>query len=433
MKARVTLILALLLLVVLSAACTSPRSTISPVSEATTVDVAALADSVAAQVQAQLPKQTSEIDPAILSAAIKAELEKVVPAVAAEKLQQMVDEAVQARLAQQGSVSTVSQPNLVGDAADLQTTLESLYQRANPSVVYIITSQGSGSGFVYDNDGHIVTNRHVVAGSNQFEVVFASGDRQAAELVGADADSDMAVLKVDTLPNGVQPLPLAQADAIGVGQFVVAIGNPFGEQGSMTLGVVSGLGRSLRSQRGLTNSGTAYSLPSVIQTDAPINPGNSGGPLLNLAGEVVGINSAIASATGVGSGVGFAIPVVAVHQIVPDLISQGGHNYSYLGVSFDDEISLRDQSLYGIDQTQGAYVISISPGGPADQAGLRQADPNTGRGGDLVVAIDSQPVGDFGDLNSYLVFHTQPGQQIELSVLRNGELISVPVTLGERP
>ncbi|MFZ2487151.1 MAG: trypsin-like peptidase domain-containing protein [Anaerolineae bacterium] len=433
MKTRVTLILALLLLVVLSAACASPRSTISPVSEATPINVAALADSVVAQVQAQLPKQTAEIDSATLSAAIKAELEKVVPAVAAEKLQQMVDEAVQARLAQQGSVSTVSQTNLVGDAADLQTTLESLYQRTNPSVVYIITSQGSGSGFVYDNDGHIVTNRHVVAGSNQFEVVFASGERQAAELVGADADSDMAVLKVGALPNGVQPLPLAQADAISVGQFVVAIGNPFGEQGSMTLGVVSGLGRSLRSQRGLTNSGTAYSLPSVIQTDAPINPGNSGGPLLNLAGEVVGINSAIASATGVGSGVGFAIPVVAVHQIVPDLISQGGHNYSYLGVSFDDEISLRDQSLYGIDQTQGAYVVSISPGGPADQAGLRQADPNTGRGGDLVVAIDGQPVGDFGDLNSYLVFHTQPGQQIELSVLRNGEQISVPVTLGERP
>ncbi|MEJ2749294.1 MAG: trypsin-like peptidase domain-containing protein [Anaerolineae bacterium] len=181
---------------------------------------------------------------------------------------------------------------------DLQNELINLYKQANPSVVYIIVPPlGSGSGFVYSNDGYIVTNNHVVDGGSSFEIVFSDGTREAANLVGNDVDSDLAVLKVDQLPDGVSALPLAQANSLQVGQFVVAIGNPFGEQGSMSLGIVSGLGRSLPSQRE-DLLGTRYSLPQVIQTDAPINPGNSGGPLLNLDGEVVGINAAIASLTG---------------------------------------------------------------------------------------------------------------------------------------
>ena len=264
-------------------------------------------------------------------------------------------------------------------------------------------------------------------------MVFANGERRAATVVGADADGDLAVIRVEGLPAGVFPLPLAAADDIAVGQFVVAIGNPFGEQGSMSLGIVSGLGRSLTSQRAQLGNGSSYRLPSVIQTDAPINPGNSGGPLLNLDGQVVGINAAIASTTGTNSGVGFSIPVAAIQRIVPNLIAVGQHVYSYLGAGFDDEISLADQSLYGLPQTQGAYVVSVTSGSPAEQAGLRAANQNSGRGGDLIVAIDNQAIADFQDLNRHLVFNTSPGQTIQLSVLRDGQVQTVPLTLGERP
>jgi 2-alkenal reductase len=311
--------------------------------------------------------------------------------------------------------------------------LTSLYQDVNPSVVYIVvSSSSSGSGFVYDAEGHIVTNHHVATAGRELEVVFASGERMEATLVGADADSDLAVIKVDGLPDGARPLPLAESDAILVGQFAVAIGNPFGEQGSMSLGIVSGLGRSLRSQRETTTFST-YSLPQVIQTDAPINPGNSGGPLLNLDGEVIGVNAAIASTTGSNTGVGFSIPVAAVKRIVPDLIAEGEHSYAYMGASFDSEISLDEQTVYGVPQTQGAYVISVTPDGPADRAGLIAADPRTGEGGDLIVEIDGQPIADFSDLNSYLVFETQVGQTIAVTVLRDGQLTVLPLTLGARP
>ncbi len=251
--------------------------------------------------------------------------------------------------------------------------------------------------------------------------------------VGANVDGDLAVIQVDLLPAGVNPLPLAAADDIAVGQFVVAIGNPFGEQGSMSLGIVSGLGRSLTSQRAQSSSASSYTLPAVIQTDAPINPGNSGGPLLNLDGQVVGVNAAIASTTGANSGVGFSIPVGAVLRIVPELIAGGRHAYSYLGVGFDDEISLADQSLYGLPQTQGAYLVSVTPGSPAAQAGLRAANQSSGRGGDLIVAIDNESIQDFQALNRYLVFNTSPGQTIQLTVLREGQTLTVPLVLGERP
>ena len=318
-------------------------------------------------------------------------------------------------------------------ADDLEAAIISVYQQANPAVVYIIIpSVGSGSGFVYGEEGYIVTNHHVVDGGRNFEVVFANGERQRAELVGSDVDSDLAVLKVDRLPDGVVPLPLADADSIQVGQFVVAIGNPFGEQGSISLGIVSGVGRSLPSQRE-TTSGSTYSLPEVIQTDAPINPGNSGGPLLNLTGEVLGVNAAIATTTGTNSGVGFSIPVSAVNLIVPSLIERGGYAYPYMGAGFDGEVTLDEQSAYGLPQTQGAYVISVTAGSPADTAGLVPANSNSGRGGDLVVAIDGRSIIDFSDLNSHLVFHTAVGQTIEITVLRDGERVVLLLTLGARP
>jgi 2-alkenal reductase len=315
----------------------------------------------------------------------------------------------------------------------LEERLIELYRGANPSVVFIIARNlGSGSGFVYDDQGHIVTNHHVVEGARDLEVVFATGDRLPASVVGIDVDGDLAVIKVDTLPASIAPLPLAAPDNIAVGQFVVAIGNPFGEQGSMSLGIVSGLGRSLASQRGTTGS-SSYTLPAVIQTDAPINPGNSGGPLLNLSGEVVGINAAIESATGANSGVGFSIPVAAVRQIIPSLIEDGSYTYPYMGAGFDEEVSLAEQAVYEVPQTQGAYVVSVNRGGPAEQAGLVPADPASGKGGDLIIAVDGRPVRNFQELNRYLVFGSTVGKTIQLSVLRNGQKTVVPLTLGKRP
>jgi S1-C subfamily serine protease len=355
--------------------------------------------------------------------------------------QQIVDTVVsqvESRLKGQGEIVSVAQAAtptsaVASEVAGLQDTLIHLYQQVNPSVVYIVvSSNASGSGFVYSADGYIVTNNHVVAAGNSYEIVFASGDRMRAKLIGADPDSDLAVLKVDKLPAGVTPLPLANEEGIQVGELAVAIGNPFGEQGSMSLGIVSGLGRSLPSQRA-TNAGSTYSLPQVIQTDAPINPGNSGGPLLNLDGQVIGVNAAIASATGTNSGVGFSIPVAAVKLVIPSLIQDGKYVYPYMGASFDSEVSLDEQSTYGLSQTQGAYVVSVTPGSPAAQAGLVGANQQTGKGGDLVVDIDGQTIQNFADLNSYLVFHTHVGQTIQITVLRGGERVTLSLTLGARP
>jgi S1-C subfamily serine protease len=332
----------------------------------------------------------------------------------------------------QAAVAAVQMP-ANSTMLDLEESLTVLYGQANPAVVYILVPPtGSGSGFVYSEDGHIVTNNHIVAEGQQFEVVFAGGEQRSARLAGSDPDSDLAVLKVDELPPGVAPLPLADPAGVTVGQFVVAIGNPFGEQGSMSFGIVSAIGRSLPSQREL-GTGGAYRLPDVIQTDAPINPGNSGGPLLNLKGEVVGVNSAIATVTGSNSGVGFSIPVQAVWRIVPSLVEAGRHRYAYMGASFAPELTLARMEDYDLPQTQGAYVSGLLAGGPAAAAGLVAANRDSGRGGDLIVAIDGRPVNDFGDLNSYLVFHTRPGQTVAVRLWRDGREIELPMTLGERP
>lgn len=326
------------------------------------------------------------------------------------------------------SGSSAAAAALVG--GPLENSLVDVYRNVNDAVVFIqVPPLGSGSGFYY-GDGYIVTNNHVVDGGTQYEVVFANGERRRGELAGKDADSDLAVLRVDDVPAGIEPLPLDD-EGIQVGQFVVAIGNPFGEQGSMSFGIVSGLGRSLRSQR--AESGNTYSLPQVIQTDAPINPGNSGGPLLDLEGEVVGVNSAIATTTGVGSGVGFSIPVAAVRQIVPSLIANGSYTYPYMGAGFTSELSLQGQEALGLPDSRGVYVTNIVSGSPAERAGLIAADPQSGLGGDLIVALDGVPVADFSDLNSYLVFNTQIGDTIVMRVWRSGELIEVPLTLGARP
>jgi 2-alkenal reductase len=326
-------------------------------------------------------------------------------------------------------------------STDLEQTLIALYQRVNPAVVHIFVFDdqsflaGTGSGFVFDLDGHIVTNNHVVTGSSDLEVVFANGERRTATVVGTDVDSDLAVIRVDSLPDGVQPLPLGDSGSVQVGQFVIAIGNPFGEAGSLSLGIVSGLGRSLASER-IAEGGGRYSLPEVIQTDAAINPGNSGGPLLNLAGEVVGVNSSISTSTGTNSGVGFSIPINAVKRVAPALITAGVYHYPYMGIRMST-LDLEAQEDLGLPQAAGAYVIDITPGSPAEDAGLRASGINDSvgelPGGDLIIAINGQPIATSDDLISYLVFDAEVGQTVTLTIIRDGQQLDVPMTLGERP
>lgn len=348
----------------------------------------------------------------------------------------VVQAAVATVQAQLSSTAPAGNP-VLSNQPDLQITLTELYRQVNPSVVHIFTSLdgevlGTGSGFIYDNQGYIITNNHVVADGDSYEVVFAEGDHRRASLIGTDVDSDLAVIRVDSLPAGTQPALLGDSNNLQVGQIVVAIGNPFGEEGSMSLGIISGLDRSLTSQR-LTTDGGTYSLPQVIQTDAPINPGNSGGPLITLQGEVIGINSAIRSDTGTNSGVGFSIPINAVKRIVPSLITTGGYQYSYLGIGvLPIPLSLDLQEAFELPQLNGAYVTAVTPGSPADQGGVIAA-PGGGPGGDLIVAIDGREVREFNDMLTYLVFETEVGQTITLTVLRNGTRTDLTITLGARP
>jgi S1-C subfamily serine protease len=420
---RHIMVLAIAILLLLAACSRAEDST--PVSPIATTDSSEIAALVMEEIEAQLGDRLGE------NTDIPTPEPTIDPDAIAEKVLAQVEE----ELAQQEeNVPVVLEDEVAEMTADsLETSLTELYQNTNPGVVFIIVPPiGSGSGFVFSSDGYIVTNNHVVDGGSNFEVIFANGERRRAELVGTDVDSDLAVIKVDQLPDGVPALPLGSSDDLRVGQLVVAIGNPFGEQGSMSLGIVSGLGRSLQSNRE-SSTGSSYSLPEVVQTDAPINPGNSGGPLLNLEGAVVGVNSAIRTTTGTNSGVGFSIPVDAVSRIVPELIANGSYDYPFVGAVFDGEISLDDQEAYDLSQTQGAYVLSITTAGPADEAGLIAADPDTGQGGDLIVAINGETINDFSDLNSYLVFRASVGDTITVTVLRAGSFLDLLLTLGARP
>lgn len=326
-----------------------------------------------------------------------------------------------------------------------EEVLISLYQRVNPAVVSIFVDgaegNGQGSGFLYDGEGHIVTNQHVIEGANFIEVDFPSGLKTRARLIGEDADADLAVIRVDEIPAGVQPLALADSDAVRVGQRAIAIGNPFGQAGTMTLGIVSGVGRTLGSNRQAPTGGR-FTAPDILQTDAPINPGNSGGPLLNLSGEVIGVNRAIAVDPGLAidqgpsnSGVGYSIASNTVKQIVPFLIRDGKFVYPYLGISSTPEMTLELKELLNAPSTIGTYVTSVIPGGPADEAGLQADSGQTSFAGDgdLIVAVDGREVKVFGDLMSYLVNKTRPGQEIALTVFRRGEMQEVKLVLGERP
>ena len=335
------------------------------------------------------------------------------------------------------AITAVSNSNL--PPVELESSLIDLYARANPAVVHIFVFDDDGSflgtesGFVIDNNGSIVTNNHVVESGGELEVVYATGDRSYAQTLGTDVDSDLAVIQADTLPNGINPLSLGDSKDLQVGQFVVAIGNPFGEAGSMSIGVISGLGRTIESQRVV--SGGRFSIPQVIQTDAAINPGNSGGPLLNLEGEVVGVNSAILTRTGTNSGVGFSIPVNAVNKIVPALIENGEYIYSYIGISMIPQPFTLNQ-LEALDlPPNGVFITDVGGNTPAERAGLvgHNLSVDFTADGDYITAIDGTTVKSSDELLSYLVFETVPGQTVDLTVIRDGEEIIVPLTLGERP
>lgn len=350
-----------------------------------------------------------------------------------------------------------------------QTAYAQIYEQVSPSVVNIqVTSRasaqgfqfpnipglpglpnipedelpqqrGQGSGFIYDNEGHIVTNNHVVDGAEEVVVIFSNGLWADGEVVATDPQSDLAVVKV-TPPNGFnwRALPLANPEELKTGHTVIAMGNPFGLANTMTTGIVSALGRGLPvGQIGESR----YTLPDVIQTDAAINPGNSGGPLLNLAGEVVGVNFAIESATRSNSGVGFTIPVSIVQRVVPALIENGAYNYAYLGLSGTSITPDVAKALALGNETLGVYVSSVVPNSPSERAGVRGAQRSAGTGsssaiqagGDIVTAIDDQPVRRFEDLVSYLVTKVEPGQTVTLTILRDGEELAVEIVLGTRP
>jgi len=327
--------------------------------------------------------------------------------------------------------------------SDEQSALVELYARVNPAVVNIVIYRphhgqlvafSQGSGFIYNPSGHIVTNAHVVHGADQVEVTFSDGTVAMAQIVGQDMHSDLAVVQADGIPAGVQPLSLGDMAMLAVGQTVVAIGNPFGLQGSLSRGVISALGRTIPSI-------SQFSIPQAIQTDAAINPGNSGGPLLNLQGEVIGVNTQIengGSSPG-NSGVGFAIPISLVRRVVPDLIANGSHAWAWLGVNTNNLSPALVQAM-SLPSQLGVYVESLVPGSPAEKAGLLAASNQVTLderivpvGGDVITAVDGQPIRRQDDLVAYLALQAVPGQAVTLSILRNRQPQTFRVVLEARP
>jgi S1-C subfamily serine protease len=292
---------------------------------------------------------------------------------------------------------------------------------------------------VYDKDGHIITNNHVIANADKITVVFSDDTEVDATLVGADPDSDLAVIQVDMPAGQLQPVTLGNSDSLKVGQFLVAIGNPFGLDGSMSTGIVSGLGRQLPSSA-KTPSGQAFTIPNVIQTDAAINPGNSGGPLLNLQGEVIGVNTAIATNNGTFSGIGYAVPAATVKQVAPELIENGRIEHPWLGISGTSLDRDMAQTMNLSQDQRGALVVTVVADSPADKANLRGSDTtatidglDTPIGGDVITQINDVTVAEFDDLLAYIVNDTKVGQTITLQVLRDNEPLTIHVKLEARP
>ncbi|HEY7226586.1 MAG TPA: trypsin-like peptidase domain-containing protein [Nitrososphaeraceae archaeon] len=344
--------------------------------------------------------------------------------------------------------------------------MSKLFDRVKGSVVQITVSNKDprasalGSGFVYDSAGHIITNDHVIRNrsyndtqTNNVTVTFLDDKSYKAKIIGSDPFSDLAVLQIENPKNeSIIPLTLSNSTHAKIGEHVIAIGNPFGLSGSMTEGIISGLGRVIPSQNPgspegpdlppdqvTQNPSTSYSIPEIIQTDAAINPGNSGGPLLNLNGQVIGINSAIFSLTGEYSGVGFAIPASTIQRVVPVLMSEHSYKHPWIGISGID-VNEQIASAMNLNTTRGFLVIDTSPGGPASRAGLHGGDKfvdvngrKTKLFGDVIIKIDNQSVSKIDDILVYLEQHKKVGQDVKLTVIRDGKLQTIDVVLAERP
>ena len=329
------------------------------------------------------------------------------------------------------------------NASESENILVAMYAQVLPGVVSINTGNALGSGFVFDSNGHIVTNEHVVDNTSEVEVDFASGYKAHGTVIGTSKDADLAVIKVDAPADQIHPLAIGDSSKLLVGETVVAIGNPFGLNGTMTVGIVSALGRTQPSTQ--SPEGGFFSNADIIQTDAAINPGNSGGPLFNLAGEVVGVNQSIltenvnqTTGTASNSGVGFSISINLVKRVAGGLIQNGKYEFPYLGITSRSDMSLDDIEALGLTTYTGAYVVDVAPGGPADKAGIRGGGEPTGpdnlkAGGDVITAIDGIPVKTFDELLSYLITNKSPGDTVVLTILRDGKSMDVPVTLDKRP
>jgi len=320
-------------------------------------------------------------------------------------------------------------------------TLVELFENSEESVVKIKVERigsatdtgGVGSGFVYDNLGHIITNAHVVDGANKTTVTFLDGSQYSAEIIGEDRFTDIAVIKVSEKPRLLHPLQIGDSSLLQVGEQVAAIGNPFGLSGSMTSGIVSQMGRLIASPD------TAFSIPDVIQTDAAINPGNSGGPLLNMKGQVIGINTAILSGTGEFAGVGFAIPSNTVSKIVPALIEDGKYHHPWIGITGKD-IDPDLARVLELKQTKGFLIITVVDGSPADKAGLKGVSETyvvDGKeypvDGDIIISVDDKEVRKISDILIHLQREKSVGDTMVLGVLRDGEFMHKFLTLVERP
>ncbi len=329
--------------------------------------------------------------------------------------------------------------------ATVQSSFEQIYKNVNPSVVNIQvtedngfgSSSGEGSGFVWDNQGHIVTNNHVVENASTITVTFADGTTLDAKLVGADPESDLAVIQVDASAAELRPVTLADSQSVQVGDLVIAIGNPYGLSGTMTQGIVSALSRSLTVDESSAYTTGSYTIPDIIQTDAAINPGNSGGVLVDVNGEVVGVTAAIQSTSGSNSGIGFVIPSHIVQRVVPVLISDGSYQHPRLGFSGATLTPAVAQQVGLAENLQGILVLTVTANGPADKAGIQASTQQRSRNGqttvitagDVITAIDGQVVTTFDELTSYLFNNTEIGQTVQLTILRNGTQQTVAVTL----
>ena len=330
-------------------------------------------------------------------------------------------------------------------------TLPEIYETVEKSVVQVTTmhksgepdqdsDSGLGSGFVFDTDGHVITNNHVITHGDLLAVTFSDGTIYSAKLVGSDPYTDLAVLSVEGAPKSkFVPIPIADSSKLRVGEQAVAIGSPFGFSGSMTSGIISGLGRMLSTELSSSTQGNAFSIPDVIQTDAPLNPGNSGGPLLNMKGEVIGINTALYSNTGEFSGIGLAVPSNTITKVVPSLVKNGSFKHPWLGVT-GINMTPGIAKVLGLEEPKGFLVIDINPGSPALQSGLKGGSEQVnvdGRqipiGGDVIIQIDGKPVRNIEDILVYLQREKSADDPIQLTVLRDGEVMEINTKLGTRP